>query len=406
MSRRRDRARRRDRVKRCDIAREAITGLRQRWMRAALCALGIGLGVAAVVVVLAIPASTQRALLDQLGRDGNLLTVASGNTIDNRPVPLPASAPGMVRRIDGVQRVSPVSYLTGRIVRRTTVVPVADTSGISVLSADPSLPSTLDLTLSSGRFLDAATARYPGVVLGSGAAAALGSEVGAHVYLSDSDGTGGQYLTVLGVLAPVPLAAELDTSALVGTAFASAHLDVDGKPTRIYLRADPDRVSAVRGVLAPTASPSDPGSVSVGRPSDLLVARAAARTSLRALALGLGAVALLVGGVGVANVMVVSVLERRGEIGLRRALGATRAVVGLLFLAESTLLCLLGAVLGALLGVAVSVGYAALRRIEPLLPGVPIALGLAGSLLVGLVAGLYPALRAARLTPTSALRGE
>ena len=397
---------RRDRPRRRDIAREAMTGLRQRWMRAALCALGIGLGVAAVVVVLAIPASTQHALLDQLGRDGNLLTVASGDTIDNQPVALPATAPGMVRRIDGVQRVSPVSYLTGRVMRRTSLIPVADTSGISVLSADPSLPSTLDVTLRAGRFLDAATARYPGVVLGSGAASALGVSVGSLAYLSDSDGHGGQYVTVLGVLAPVPLAPELDTSALVGTPFAAAHLGFDGKPTRIYLRSDPDRVSDVRGVLAPTASPSDPGSVSVGRPSDLLVARAAARTSLRALALGLGAVALLVGGVGVANVMVVSVLERRGEIGLRRALGASRSVVGLLFLAESTLLCLLGAVVGALLGVAVSLGYAAVRRISPVLPGLPIALGLAGSLLVGLVAGLYPAMRAARLTPTSALRSE
>ena len=226
-----------------------MTGLRQRWMRAALCALGIGLGVAAVVVVLAIPASTQQALLDQLGRDGNLLTVASGNTIDNQPVALPATSTGMVRRIDGVQRVSPVSYLTGRVMRRTSLIPVADTSGISVLSADPSLPSTLDLTLRAGRFLDAATARYPGVVLGSGAASALGVSVGSLAYLSDSDGHGGQYVTVLGVLAPVPLAPELDTSALVGTPYASAHLGFDGKPTRIYLRSDPDRVSDVRGVL-------------------------------------------------------------------------------------------------------------------------------------------------------------
>ncbi len=378
-------------------------------MRAALCALGIGLGVAAVVVVLAIPASTQRALLDQLGRDGNLLTVASGDTIDNQPAPLPVTSTGMVRRISGVQQVSPVSYLTGRIMRRTPFVPVADTGGISVLSADSSLPSTLELTLTSGRFIDPATGRYPAVVLGYGAAKALGiraASVESQVYLSDSDGHQGRYFTVLGVLAPVPLAPELDTAALIGTPFARAHLGFDGKPTRVYLRSDPDQVADVRSVLASTASPSDPGSVTVGRPSDLLVARAAARTSLRALALGLGAVALLVGGVGVANVMVVSVLERRGEIGLRRALGATRAVVGLLFVAESTLLCLLGAAVGALLGVAVSLGYAAVRRIAPVLPAGPIALGLAGSLLVGLVAGLYPALRAARLAPTAALRGE
>jgi ABC-type lipoprotein release transport system permease subunit len=311
-----------------DLALEAGTGLRYRWLRAAPCSLGIALGVAAVVVVLAVPASTQRALLDRLGRDGNLLTVASGNTINNQPVPLPVSAPGMVGRISGVQQVSPVAYLASRIARRTTLVAVQDTNGISVQAADPSLAGTLGLQVVSGRFLDAATARFPAV-----------------------------------------------------------------------------QVANVRGLLAPTAMPADPGSVSVGRPSDLLVARAEARSSLNALALGLGAVALLIGGVGVASVMIVSVLERRGEIGLRRALGATRATISLLFLAESTLLCVLGAALGAGLGVAVALGYAAIQHIPPMLPAAPILAGLAGSLVVGLAAGVYPAQRAARLAPSAALRG-
>jgi putative ABC transport system permease protein len=389
-----------------DLAREAGVGLRHRWLRAALCALGIALGIAAVVVVLAIPASTQHALLDRLGRDGNLLTVASGNTINNQPVPLPAFAPGMVGRIDGVQRMSSVQYLGGRIARRTAVVDLQNTNGISVLATDPSLLDTLSLRMASGRFLDAATARFPAVVLGSGAAAALGVE---HVDppmlvdLTGADGHGGGYFAVLGVLASSPLAPELDTSALVGQQAAAALLSAGTAPTRIYLRSAPDQVGSVRALLAPTAMPADPGSVSVGRPSDLLVARAEARTSLNALALGLGAVALLVGGVGVANMMVVAVLERRGEIGLRRALGATRTTVSLLFLVESTLLCLLGAAAGAGLGVLVTQGYAAVQHIPPVLPATPTLAGLAGSLLVGLAAGVYPAVRAARLAPSDAL---
>lgn len=401
-----DRRVRRDGPRLRDLLRDAASSLRLRWLRATLCALGIALGVAAVVDVLAIPASTQRALLAELGRDGNLLTVASGATINNQPAPLPATAPGMVGRIAGVQRESPTSYLTGLIVRRSAAVPVADTNGVSVLTATPTLPATLGLRLRSGRFLDAATARYPTVVLGSGAARSLGmtgTGAGALVYLSGSDGRGGLLLSVLGILDPAELAPELDSAALIGPALART-LGADDRPTRVYLRTDPDRVAEVQGLLAPTARPTDPGSVSVSRPSDLLVARATTRASLAGLAFGLGGVALLVGGVGVANVMIVSVLERRTEIGLRRALGATRGVIALLFLAESTVLCLLGAAAGGALGVLATVGYATTRHIPPVLPLPPLGLGLAAALIVGLAAGSYPALRAARLPPSAALR--
>jgi len=387
-----------------DLLREASAGLRSRWLRTALCALGIALGVAAVVVVLAVPASTQRDLLATLGRDGNLLTVASGRTIANQPSPLPSTAPVMLRRVSGVEQVSAVSYLPSWIARRTPYVPVANTNGISVMSAVPSLVSTLNLRLVRGHFLNPATARFPVLVLGSGAAAALGvTDTRTLVYLSGSDGRGGTYFTVAGVLAPVALAPELDTAVLIGTP-ASAALGADGLPTRVYLRSNPDQVASVRGLLAPTASPSDPGSVAVGRPSDLLVARVATRGALNSLALGLGAVALLIGGVGVANAMVVSVLERRSEIGLRRALGATRRAVGGLVMIESTLLCMIGALAGVGLGVLAALGYASARDIAPVLPLLPILAGLGGSVVVGVVAGLYPAARAARLSPTAALR--
>jgi putative ABC transport system permease protein len=390
-----------------DIAREGWTALRYRRLRAALCALGIALGIASVVAILAIPASAQAALLQRLGRDGNLLTVATGSSYNGQVRPLPATAPGMLGRVPGVVEVAAVGQLPAVTLRRTAAVPPANTGGISVLAATPALVHALDLSVTSGRFLDAATGRYPVVVLGATAARILGiARVTAttQVFLGTADNAAGRYAVVLGILAPAPLAPELDTAALLGTGAATDLAGFDGAPTRVYLRADPDRVPAVQPLLARTANPDDPSAVSVGRPSELLAARVTARGSLTALALALGGVALLIGGVGVANVMVLSVLERRGEIGLRRALGATRTAIALLFLAESTVLCLLGAVTGAALGVGATLGYAAAIRTPVVLPAIPIVAGLTAALLVGLLAGLYPAARAARLAPTEALR--
>jgi putative ABC transport system permease protein len=251
-----------------DVLWEALAGLRHRRLRAALCALGIALGIAAVVAVVAIPASSQAALLDRLGRDGNLLTVASGQTIDNTPAPLPLAAAGMLRRIAGVEQVAPVGYVAGATIRRTDAIPPANTNGIAVMTADTSLVAALNLTVVSGRFLDPATDRYPAVVLGAGAARALGiahATPDTQVYLGSSDVPGGQYATVLGVLAPVPLAPELDTAALFGNPAAGTLLGFDGAPNRVYLRAEPDQVPAVRGLLAPTTNPADRHGAGVGR---------------------------------------------------------------------------------------------------------------------------------------------
>jgi putative ABC transport system permease protein len=305
----------------------------------------------------------------------------------------------MLRRADGVQEVAATEAISGRTVRRTPYIDENETGGIGLVAADPSLLATTGGTLAHGRFLDAATAKYPTVVLGSDAAAALGiHDVGARVWITD------RWFTVIGILNPVTLADALDSAALIGFDAAVSLYGVDRNASTIYLRADPDRVQQVRDMLGRVANPEHPEEVDVSRPSDALEAKAAAKTAFTSLFLGLGAVALLVGGVGIANVMVISVLERRSEIGLRRALGATRRHVGVQFLAESLLLAACGGICGTLLGAAVTIGYAQSEGWTAAIPAIALAGGVGVAVAVGAVAGLYPALRAARLSPTEALR--
>jgi putative ABC transport system permease protein len=266
------------------------------------------------------------------------------------------------------------------------------------MAAHSDLPATVGATIHSGSWLNPATATYPGVVLGDTAARRLDLPgIGVRVWL------GGQWYTVVGVLDPVPLAPELNSAVLVGWASAQSYLDFDGHPTTVYLRATESQVISVRDVLARTTNPAEPSGVRVSRPSDALAAKQATDTALNGLLLGLGAVALVVGGVGVANTMVISVLERRGEIGLRRSLGATRRQIRGQFLAESLLLSALGGAGGTVLGSAVTGAYAYSQEWPTVVPPVAMAGGVGVTLLIGAVAGLYPAIRASRLSPTEAL---
>jgi putative ABC transport system permease protein len=385
-----------------DVLRLGSLGLRTRRLRAALAALGIGIGIAAVVGVLGVSASSEADLLTQLGQLGNLLTVGSGQSFTGDAQPLPDTAVGMVRRIPPVRTVSAVGLVPGATVRRTAAVPKTDNGGLTVVAADPTLPGTLGIGLLSGTFLNPATDRYPAVVLGADAARSLGiahAAPGVQVYLA------GRYFTVVGILAPATIAPEIDDAALIGFPVARSLLAFTGHPTLLYVRTDPDQVAAVQSVLAVTANPAQPEAVQVIRPSDALVARAATRGAFTGLFFGLGAVALLVGGVGIGNVMVISVLERRSEIGLRRALGATRGQVGLQFLTESLVLSALGGVIGVVLGAAATAGYALTQHQPIVLPPIVLVIGPGAAIGVGLLAGMWPALRAARLAPTEALRG-
>jgi len=271
-------------------------------------------------------------------------------------------------------------------------------ASIAVVAVQAGLPTTVGSHMRTGVWLNEATSRYPGVVLGAAAARRLDiREPGTRVWL------GNQWFGVTGILEPVALADELDGSAMVGWPAAEQFLGFDGHPTELYVRSAEHSVDAVRGVLADTVDPEAPNEVQVSRPSDALAAQRAADSTLGALLLGLGAVALLVGGIGVANTMVISVLERRSEIGLRRALGANRGQIRLQFLAESLLLSALGGAGGLLLGIGVTTAYATTQDWPTVVPLWAMAGGAGATLLIGAVAGLYPAVRASRLSPTEAL---
>jgi putative ABC transport system permease protein len=331
-----------------DAITVATVGLRARRVRSALSALGIAIAIAAVVAVLGIAESAKADLLTQLGEQGNLLTVASAESVNGRETPLPVTAQPMIARIPPVRTVTAVGNVADISVRRSAAIPKEQTGGMNVLAAQPSLPGAVSAHLVAGRFLDAAAERYPVTVLGYEAAVILGvGSLSAPTQVL----LGERYFTVIGVLAPVTVAPELDVAALIGFGTAERVFGRTGGPSRIYLRADPDQVGEVASVLTATVVPDGEQDVQVRRPSDLLVARIAAKGAFVGLFLGLGSIALLIGGVGIANIMVISVLERRGEIGLRRALGARRRHVAVQFMLESTLLAAAGGVLGIGLGI-------------------------------------------------------
>jgi putative ABC transport system permease protein len=383
-----------------DLLPVGTMGLRARRVRAMLSGIGIAIGIASIVGVLGITRSSQSQLLAQIDQLGtNLLTVVNGSDLNGQETQLPTRATAAIRRIDGVRHAAPTAQLPTRQVYRSDRVPGGQSGGLAVRACDGSLLTTLDGTLRQGRFLDAAGARYPVTVLGAEAARTLGiTAPGGRVWL------GGHWFTVAGIVDPLPLAPEIDRSALVGFPVARRLLGYDDHPSRIYVRAAQDRVLAVSGLLGASANPAAPDEVTVNRPSDALTARVAVAQSGAALFLGLGAIALLVGGIGIANVMVISVLERRTEIGLRRALGAARSHVAAQFLTESLVLAVLGGGAGILIGTAVTAGLSQARGWSLLIPGVAVWGGLAVAIGVGAVAGLYPALRAARQSPTDALR--
>jgi putative ABC transport system permease protein len=388
------------RLRPSDLARLAGVGLRTRKLRATLSALGISIGVAAIVAVLGLSSSSQAGLLAEISALGtNLLTVTNGQTLTGGTAELPMAAPAMINRIPAVTQVQDTGA-TSASVYRSPLIPSADTNALSVDAASLGLPAAVGTTIARGSYLNAATAREPVAVLGAAAAQRLGID---RIWPGERIWLGGMWFYVTGILNAAVLTPEIDSSVLIGYPAAETYLRFDGHPSTVYLRAQTTQVTAVDNLLAAQANPENPSQVNVSQPSAALVAQADAQSAFNSLFLGLGAVALLVGAVGVANIMVISVLERRNEIGLRRALGATRGHIRNQFLSEAILLALLGGTAGVTAGVLTTAIYATTRGWAIVVPPLAWAGGLGAALLIGAAAGLLPALRAARMSPTEAL---
>jgi putative ABC transport system permease protein len=391
-----------------DLAGLACIGLRTRKLRAGLSALGIAIGVAAIVAVLGLAASSQAALLNEIARLGtNLLTVTNGQTFAGAAAKLPVAAPGMITRLHGVLSVQDTGTVAGVNAYKSPLIPPIATNAISVDAATLNLPAVAGTSLAQGRFLNTASAREPVAVLGASTAQLMGIDrvrPGMRIWINGQ--AGGQWFYITGILNPASYASQLDSAVLVGFPAARKYLGFDGHPSEIYVRTIPNDQAAtttVDSLLGAQANPEDPSQVNVSQPSDALTAEADTKGALDTLFLGLGAVALLVGAIGVANIMVISVLERRCEIGLRRALGATRGQIRAQFLAEAILLSLAGGTAGVAIGAAAVAAYARGHGDAVVIPPQAWAGGLAAAVIIGALAGLLPAIRAARLSPTQAL---
>jgi putative ABC transport system permease protein len=386
-----------------DLVGLAAVGLRTRKLRAGLSAVGIAIGVAAIVAVLGLAGSSRAGLMTEINRLGtNLLTVTNGQNITGGTAELPLAAPGMIARLPNVTAVQDTGTVTDATVYRSPYIPAIDTNALNVQAATLGLPTVAGTSIAQGAYLNPATANEPVAVLGAAAAQRLGID---RIWPGQRIWAGGIWFYVAGILNPAPLAPQLDSAVLVGFPAAQRYLHFDGHPGQIYVRTrnTPAATTAVDALLAAQANPESPGQVDVSQPSQALTAQADAAGAFDTLFLGLGAVALLVGAVGVANIMVISVLERRQEIGLRRALGATRTQIRTQFLIEAILLALTGGAAGDLLGAAATTLYALTQHWPVVIPTQAWAGGLAAALAIGALAGLLPALRAARLSPTQAL---
>lgn len=384
-----------------DVLRAGASGPRARKLRTALSALGVSIGIAALVGVLGLSDSSRADLLDQIDRLGtNLVTVESGAGFGAGDAALPPDAAAAIERIPTVETAAALYELDTNVYRSDYIDPDR-TNAITVAAADPTVLDTVAGTVAEGRFLDDATSTYPAAVVGAVAAERLGiTDLDQPTYVQIGD----HQVEVIGILETFPLAADLDRSVLIGVDAATTYYDAPGTPSIIYTRIEPGTIDQARALIPGTADPENPEEVTTSRPSDILEAQAAAETAYTDLFLGLGAVALLVGGVGIANVMVIAVIERRGEIGLRRAIGATRAHIRRQFITEATILSLLGGIAGIAIGISVTATYATIAGWKTVIPATAVVGGLTAAVVIGVIAGLYPAMRAARLSPTEALR--
>ena len=389
------------RLKIKDLFFVALYGVRARRGRAALTSIGIGIGIAAIVAVTGISASGRADLLATLESLGtNLIKASPQAGFFGTQEKLPDGVVGMVERIGPVEEVTSTTQ-TDLIVRRSDFIAEFEGGGISTIVTSPELLKVVGGNLIEGRFIQDGLSNIPVTVLGSVTASRLGIntlETPTKILI------GNEWFGVVGILDELKIHPDLDRSVFIGYGVAKTLFDIDKEPTTIYVRANPTYIEDVVEVIAPSMNPENPDQVQVSRPSDALEAQEAADAAFTNLLLGLGSVALLVGGVAIANVMVMSVLERRMEIGVRRSIGATRKEIRYQFLLESIVLSGIGGLVGVVLGTGVTLGYTNYTDIVFSIPVSQVLGAILLALLIGAISGVYPAIKASKIQPAEAVR--
>ena len=389
------------RLKIKDLFFVALYGVRARKGRAALTSIGIGIGIAAIVAVTGISASGRADLLATLESLGtNLIKASPQAGFFGTQEKLPDGVVGMVERIGPVEEVTSTTQ-TDLIVRRSDFISEFEGGGISTIVTSPELLQVVGGNLIEGRFIQDGLSNIPVTVLGSVTASRLGIntlETPTKILI------GNEWFGVVGILDELKIHPDLDRSVFIGYGVAKTLFDIDKEPTTIYVRANPTYIEDVVEVIAPSMNPENPDQVQVSRPSDALEAQEAADAAFTNLLLGLGSVALLVGGVAIANVMVMSVLERRMEIGVRRSIGATRREIRYQFLLESIVLSGIGGLVGVVLGTGITLGYTNYTDIVFSIPVSQVLGAILLALLIGAISGVYPAIKASKIQPAEAVR--
>ncbi|MDA9675166.1 ABC transporter permease [Candidatus Actinomarina] len=389
------------RLKIKDLFFVALYGVRARRGRAALTSIGIGIGIAAIVAVTGISASGRADLLATLESLGtNLIKASPQAGFFGTQEKLPDGVVGMVERIGPVEEVTSTTQ-TDLIVRRSDFISEFEGGGISTIVTSPELLQVVGGNLIEGRFIQDGLSNIPVTVLGSVTASRLGIntlETPTKILI------GNEWFGVVGILDELKIHPDLDRSVFIGYGVAKTLFDIDKEPTTIYVRANPTYIEDVVEVIAPSMNPENPDQVQVSRPSDALEAQEAADAAFTNLLLGLGSVALLVGGVAIANVMVMSVLERRMEIGVRRSIGATRREIRYQFLLESIVLSGIGGLVGVVLGTGITLGYTNYTDIVFSIPVSQVLGAILLALLIGAISGVYPAIKASKIQPAEAVR--
>ena len=397
--------RQRSRLRAIDVVAQAVRGLTSRKLRTALTALGISIGIASLISIQGITEANQaaaRAEIDALGSDFLFITPGTGITEEAELLPYaPATLDSHISDLEYVAALYPVDARA----RRNELIPEAQTGGVTIsaiTSADLDLLEPVNGSVQFGRFHDPTSVEVPAVVLGSLAAERLGIR---HLTGHPTINISGTNFSVIGVLDEFEiLNTDLNRTAIIGLNVAANLFETPDNPGAIYAQVQPEQLDDVRELIPAQANPFAPGEVAVSRPTEALEIREVIDETFARILQSLALIVLAVGGIGIANIMVISVIERRGEIGLRRSLGATRKHIASQFIIESTVLSLLGGVLGVAIGVAIVIGYAQYKDFDLIIPWFWLTIGVGAAFVLGALAGLYPAWRASRLDPAEAVR--